>query len=72
MNGKPLAQSVKPLKGDRNVPFNRWDTNQDDLLSLEEYLTGQTGGNLEKRFQNFDKNDDGIVTRKEYVIDSAR
>jgi arylsulfatase A-like enzyme len=72
VNGKPLAQSVKPLKGDRNVPFNRWDTNQDDLLSLEEYLTGQTGGNLEKRFQNFDKNDDGIVTRKEYVIDSAR
>ena len=66
------GEPKKRMKGDRNIPFNRWDTNKDDLLSLEEYLTGQTGENLEKRFQNFDKNGDGTVTRREYVIDSAR
>lgn len=62
----------KPGKGDRNVPFNRWDTNKDDILTLEEYLTGQTGENLEQRYQHFDKNGDGKVTREEYVVLSAK
>ncbi|MEC5128763.1 sulfatase-like hydrolase/transferase [Verrucomicrobiales bacterium BCK34] len=62
----------KPVKGDRNVPFNRWDTNKDDILTLEEYLTGQTGENLEQRYQHFDKNGDGKVTREEYVVLSAK
>jgi arylsulfatase A-like enzyme len=63
---------LKPAKSDRNVPFNRWDTDKNDILTLEEYLTGQTGENLEKRFRNFDKDGDGSVSRKEYVIDSAK
>ncbi len=61
------AAPKKLAKGDRNTPFNRWDTNKDEILTLEEYLTGQTGEKLEQRFKNFDKNGDGHVTRDEYV-----
>lgn len=73
--GSALSTASAPkvdTTGGRNRPFNRWDTNKDDLLSLQEYLAGQTGENLEKRFRNFDTNKDGTVTREEYVIDSAR
>ncbi len=66
----PVAK--KPANGDRNLPFNRWDTNQDDILTLEEYLKGQTGPNLEQRYKNFDKNGDGQVSREEYVVLSAK
>ncbi|MGJ8694690.1 MAG: sulfatase-like hydrolase/transferase [Verrucomicrobiaceae bacterium] len=59
-------------KGDRNAPFDKWDTNKDDILTLEEYLAGQKGKNLETRFKNFDKDNDGKVTRHEYVVLSAR
>ncbi len=66
------AKSTEEPKRDRNIPFNRWDTNKDNLLTLEEYLTGQTGENLEKRFAIFDKNGDGTVSREEYVVLSAK
>ena len=66
------APKKKEAKGDRNVPFNRWDTNKDDILTLEEYLAGQTGKNLETRYKNFDKNNDGKVTRHEYVVLSEK
>lgn len=62
----------KLMKSDRNVPFNRWDTDKDDILTLDEYLTGQTGENLEERYKRFDKNGDGEVTREEYVVLSAK
>lgn len=58
----------KKGKLDRNIPFNRWDTNKDQHLSLEEYkngLAGQSG--LEERFKRFDKNEDDKVSRKEFV-----
>ncbi len=57
---------------DWNVPFDRFDTNNDDHLSLQEYKTGQAGGpKLDQRFNNFDKNKDGKVSRTEFV-DRAR
>lgn len=74
VSGKKADESKKPMKrakGDRNIPFNRWDTNKDDILTLEEYLTGQTGENLKARYQRFDKNGDGKVSREEYVVLSA-
>ena len=44
--------------------FTRWDTNKDDRLSLEEYQAGLKGeDNLEARFNNFDQNSDGKLTR---------
>lgn len=69
---KSKKATTQPAKSDRNIPFNRWDTNQDDILTLEEYLTGQTGPNLEQRFRGFDKNGDGEVSREEYVVLSAK
>lgn len=46
--------------------------NRDDILTLEEYLSGRTGPNLEERYRRFDKNNDGKVTRREYVVDSVK
>jgi arylsulfatase A-like enzyme len=55
-------------KLDRNIPFNRWDTNKDEHLSLEEYKSGQAGRpDLEKRFKRFDKDANGKVSREEFV-----
>lgn len=66
--GESPKSAVKKPKTDRNIPFNRWDTNQDGHLSLDEYKQGQAGGsNLEERFKRFDKNGDGQVTREEFV-----
>ncbi|WP_419195097.1 sulfatase-like hydrolase/transferase [Novipirellula herctigrandis] len=55
-------------KGDRNIPFDRWDTNKDEHLSLEEYQSGLAGKpDLEERFNRFDTNGDGKVSRGEFV-----
>ncbi len=65
---KILKKRSPKKKPDLNIPFNRFDTNKDEHLSLEEYKIGQAGGpNLEQRFKNFDKNQDGKVSRKEFV-----
>jgi arylsulfatase A-like enzyme len=67
---KPVTES--PTK-DRNLPFNRWDTNKDDFLSLEEYKTGQKDGpDLDARYKRFDKDNDDKVSRKEFVTPSAK
>ena len=53
---------------DRNLPFNRWDTNKDEFLSLDEYKTGQAGGpDGEERFKRFDRDHDGQVSRREFL-----
>jgi N-acetylgalactosamine-6-sulfatase len=53
--------------------FGRWDTNRDGVLTLEEYQAGLKGQqNLERRFQNFDKNGDSKVTREEFVGPPAK
>ncbi|GDY20622.1 N-acetylgalactosamine-6-sulfatase [Verrucomicrobiota bacterium] len=63
----PTPTAKAPVK-DRNVPFNRWDTNKDHLLSLAEYQAGLKGQDyLEARFKSFDANADGNLTREEFV-----
>ncbi|MCA8989276.1 MAG: sulfatase-like hydrolase/transferase, partial [Planctomycetaceae bacterium] len=58
---------VKPSP-DRAKAFLRWDTNQDEQLSLEEYRNGLSKKtNAESRFRNFDRNGDGKLTREEFV-----
>jgi len=65
---KPASPKPKKKTPDWNIPFNRFDTNKDNSLSLQEYQIGQAGGkDLEKRFNNFDKNKDGKVSRNEFV-----
>jgi arylsulfatase A-like enzyme len=67
-------QGAKPLSAaDRGKIFQRWDTNQDDLLTLDEYQTalkGQT--NLEQRFKSFDKDSDGKLTHDEFAGAAAK
>ncbi|MDF1814332.1 MAG: sulfatase-like hydrolase/transferase [Verrucomicrobiales bacterium] len=63
---RPEKARPKP-KPDFNRPFDRWDTNKDDYLSLEEYTSGQSGEDLEQRYHRFDKDKDGKVSRKEFV-----
>ena len=69
---KKLSEKAVPTSAasakDRNMPFNRWDTNKDGFLSLEEYQTGSKNGTgIEGRFKRFDKNGDGKVSREEFV-----
>jgi N-acetylgalactosamine-6-sulfatase len=48
--------------------FARWDANKDSVLTLDEYKSGLVGQeNLDTRFNNFDKNGDGKLTRAEFV-----
>jgi N-acetylgalactosamine-6-sulfatase len=49
--------------------FDRWDTNKDDALTLDEYKAGLKGqDDLEARFRRFDTDGDGELSRKEFVI----
>ena len=65
---KPGATASKVTPEVRARAFTRWDTNKDDRLSLEEYQAGLKGeDNLEARFNNFDQNSDGKLTREEFV-----
>jgi len=65
---KLAAKPAKKAGADRNIPFDRWNKNQDGFLTLDEYKLGlKQGKNLEARFKNFDKNGDGKVTREEFV-----
>jgi N-acetylgalactosamine-6-sulfatase len=72
LEDEAAPKSEVPAK-DRSIPFNRWDTNKDEFLTLEEYKTGQKDGpDLESRFKRFDKDGDGKVSRKEFVTPSAK
>ncbi len=69
---QPSSSKSRVTPEVRARAFARWDTNKDDLLTLDEYKAGLKGqSNLEARFQNFDKNHDGRLTRGEFVGQSA-
>ena len=66
----PKAEASAKARG---IPFDRWDTNKDGFLTLEEYKAGQNGGaGLEGRFKRSDKDGDGKVSREEFVTPSAK
>lgn len=63
----PSKTEDKPAP-DRARALDRWDTNKDGTLTLEEYKAGLKGKeNAEQRFRNFDKNGDGTLSREEFV-----
>jgi len=65
---KPATKGSKVTPEVRAKAFNRWDTNKDDILTLDEYQTGLKGqADLEARFKSFDKDGDGKLSRTEFV-----
>ncbi len=70
---KPAAKGSKVTPEVRAKAFTRWDTNKDDILTLDEYKTGLKGqDNLEARFKSLDKDGDNKLTREEYTGSPAR
>ena len=61
---------MKQLKEELSVrqkAFLRWDTDQNDLLSFDEYSVGQKNKDeLERRFKYFDTNGDSQLTHGEF------
>jgi N-acetylgalactosamine-6-sulfatase len=57
----------KDIAGIRAAALKRWDTDQDGELTLDEYRTGLKQPDAEQRFQRFDANGDGRLTREEFV-----
>ncbi|MCX6853816.1 MAG: DUF4976 domain-containing protein, partial [Verrucomicrobia bacterium] len=68
---KPATATTQPggrIRADSKLHFERWDTNKDDSLTLEEYQSGQKNRKgLEAGFKTYDKNADGKLSREEYV-----
>jgi N-acetylgalactosamine-6-sulfatase len=70
---KPGAAAAKVTPEVRANAFAKWDANKDGFLTLDEYKAGLKGqDNLEARFKGFDKNDDGKLTREEFVGPGAK
>ncbi len=75
---EPPPEAQRTAQPNRSAPdraraFARWDTDEDGVLTLEEYRTGLTKPtNAETRFRNFDKDGDGKLTRDEFVTPSAK
>ncbi|HEX3871034.1 MAG TPA: sulfatase-like hydrolase/transferase [Pirellulales bacterium] len=68
---KPAATSDRPTP-DRARAFERWDTNHDNVLTLDEYRDGLSDPtNAEARFKRFDVNSDGRLIRAEFVTPHA-
>ena len=71
---KKAAGQAKPrIRVDSRLHFNTWDTNKDDFLTLDEYQIGlKNRQGLEAGFKAYDKNEDGKLSRGEYVDPRAK
>ena len=70
LSSKPEPKEAAPKrpKVDRNVAFDKRDTNKDGQLTLEEFLVNQPDPDeAPKRFPVFDKDGNGTLSREEYV-----
>ncbi len=65
---KPGGPSTVVTPEVRARAFARWDKNKDNLLTLDEYRAGLNGqDDLEARFNRFDTDGDGRLTREEFI-----
>ncbi|MEI6536438.1 MAG: sulfatase-like hydrolase/transferase, partial [Verrucomicrobiaceae bacterium] len=64
---------VDTTEAERAAKFDRLDRDHHGKLTLEEYKTRQSDPDAaEKRFEKFDANRDGIVTREEFINNGAK
>ncbi|TWU32533.1 sulfatase-like hydrolase/transferase [Novipirellula artificiosorum] len=64
--GTVSSKTHRP-KTNRQRAFRRWDTNQDQSLSLDEYKAGLSGhSDLERRFRHFETNGDSLLSPDEF------
>lgn len=64
----PKPSPKKAPTVNRAAAFQRWDKNNDGILTLEEYTNGLAKkDDAPKRFKTFDKNSNGKLTREEFV-----
>ncbi len=67
---RAVGMGLRPSQGnrpDRARAFQRWDTNHDGVLTLDEYRMGLSNkASAEERFRRFDRNGDGRVTQQEF------
>lgn len=62
------SQNPAQTNLDRGAIFARWDKNKDGQLSLAEYTAGiAKKDNAQQRFQAFDTNQDGSLTKHEFA-----
>ncbi|WP_395095006.1 sulfatase-like hydrolase/transferase [Armatimonas sp.] len=62
-----ILPAAKPAT-DRNILFDKRDTNKDGKLTFEEFMMGQKDPEQAKeRFAKFDANKDGVLSREEFV-----
>ena len=65
---KPITSALNPEEQERAVKFSRLDKDQHGKLTLAEYQSRQSDPAAAKeRFEKYDADKDGFLTREEYV-----
>ena len=69
----PKSTAAKKPAQDRGAMFDKRDTDKDGTLTIDEFLIGQPDPEeAPKRFPRFDVNNDGLLSREEFVNGGAK
>ncbi|MEY4198335.1 MAG: hypothetical protein RLZZ265_75 [Verrucomicrobiota bacterium] len=71
--GAKTATALDPATAERAAKFDRLDQERKGKLTLAEYVARQSDPEgAKRRFEKFDTNDDGVVTREEYIANGTK